>query len=86
MSIESQMAKFLLHLNAKHDVRREVEAAERNLPAAFQQEAKSIAAIAKEAGFDVREWDTRPSAGAIHPFSCCGFMTWGTEEVDKALA
>jgi hypothetical protein len=88
MSAESSMLKFLLYLNANHEVRRKVEELERSLGTAFREKAKSIAAIAKEAGFDVSGWDTRPGtpvAGAIEPFACCGFATFGTEAVEKEL-
>ena len=62
MSAQSSMLKFLLYLNANHEVRRKVEELERSLRTAFHQEAKSIAAIAKDAGFDVSGWDTaRPA-------------------------
>ena len=86
---DPSMARFLAYLNGNPDVRSRVEQLERSLAAALDQEAKSIAAIAADAGFDITGWNARPGVKEPTPAEthsgCCGFMTIGTEAVEMAL-
>jgi hypothetical protein len=85
---DPSIARFLAYLNGDHETRSRVEKLEQALAAAFRREAQSIAAIASHAGFDVAGWDARPGVkepARVKSFGCCGFMTRGTEAVEKAL-
>jgi hypothetical protein len=86
---DPSMARFLAYLNGNPDVRSRVEQLEQSLAAALGQEAKSIAAIAADAGFDITGWNARPGVKEPTPAEthsgCCGFMTIGTEAVEMAL-
>lgn len=85
---DPSMARFLLYLNANHDLRSRVQQLEQPLAAALRQEAASIASIAADAGFDITGWNARPGAKEPTPaetHGCCGYMTFGTDAVEKAL-
>lgn len=85
---DPSMARFLLYLNANHDLRSQVEQLEQPLAAALRQEAASIASIAADAGFDITGWNARPGVKEPTPaetHGCCGYMTFGTDAVEKAL-
>jgi hypothetical protein len=85
---DPSMARFLLYLNANHDLRSRVEQLEQPLAAALRQEAASIASIAADAGFDITGWNARPGVKEPTPaetHGCCGYMTIGTDAVEKAL-
>jgi hypothetical protein len=85
---DPSMARFLAYLNANPNLRSRVKQLEQPLAGALRQEAESIASIAADAGFDVSGWNARPGVKEPTPaetHGCCGFMTIGTEAVEKAL-
>jgi hypothetical protein len=85
---DPSIARFLAYLNGHHDLRSRVEQLEQPLAAAFRQEAASIASIAADAGFDITGWNARPGVKEPTPaetHGCCGYMTFGTEAIEKAL-
>jgi hypothetical protein len=84
---DTSIARFLMYLNADHELRDRVRTMELALQAAIRGEADAVAEIAADAGFDVSGWNEPPKSkdGRITKFSCCGFMTSGTWELEQIL-
>jgi hypothetical protein len=77
----SGLADFIEALKSDPALKERVKQAEREAMANIRREAEAIAAIAREAGFDLSEWAKRPTDGKHLPASdscsltCCLSLT-----------